>query len=397
MYGNRKMKIGLVLASVPGYSETFFTNKIKGLSDEGHSVCLFTTTRGKVRFTDAKVIYGPDLSGGKLRQSVVSILALAKLLLISPTVAARFYRLERNNGASGSESIRRLIVNSHILPRKLDWLHFGFATMGIDRELVGKAIGAKVAVSFRGYDISVYPAKHPNCYIRLFAYIDKVHTISNGLLNKGYQIGLPETTKTTKISPAINSERFYDYRSSVFSGEIIKIITVARLHWIKGLEYTFEALALVQEAGIQFRYRIIGEGAELERLVFACHQLNLQDSVEFVGRLNHDEIPDILKSGDMYLQYSIQEGFCNSVLEAQAAGMLCIVSDAEGLSENVLDKQTGWVVPKRRPDLLSQKIIEVINMPRDTLLAISNTASERVQKEFNLEKQRREFVNFYKD
>ena len=159
MHGNRRMKIGLVLASVPGYSETFFTNKIKGLSDEGHSVYLFTTERGKVRFTDAKVIYGPELSGGKLKKSVVSIFALAKLLLISPTVAARFYRLERKNRASMSESIRRLIINSHILPQKLDWLHFGFATMGIDRELVGKAIGAKVAVSFRGYDISVYPVK----------------------------------------------------------------------------------------------------------------------------------------------------------------------------------------------------------------------------------------------
>jgi len=131
--------------------------------------------------------------------------------------------------------------------------------------------------------------------------------------------------------------------------------------------------------------------------MFACHQLGLQDCVEFIGRKIHTELPDILKFGDIYLQYSIQEGFCNSVLEAQAAGMLCIVSDADGLRENVLDGITGWVVPKRRPDLLAQKIIEIIKMPHANLLAVSNNAAERVKKEFDLEKQRQEFVNFYRD
>ena len=68
------------------------------------------------------------------------------------------------------------------------------------------------------------------------------------------------------------------------------------------------------------------------------------------------------KKGDFYIQYSIQEGFCNAVLEAQAMGLLCIVSDADGLSENVLHNETGWVVPKRNPTLLAQKMIETIDL-----------------------------------
>ena len=38
---NNQMKIGLVLPSVPNYSETFFRNKIKGLIDSGFEVILF--------------------------------------------------------------------------------------------------------------------------------------------------------------------------------------------------------------------------------------------------------------------------------------------------------------------------------------------------------------------
>jgi len=393
----KPLRIGLVLSQVPGYSETFFNNKLRGLTEEGHTVYLFISVNRSAKYKQAKVIYGPVLSGNKSKKLYVSLLSLIKLTFTSPRVAIRYFKLERQTGSTMSATLRRMIINSHILPHRLDWIHFGFATMGINREFVGKAIGAKVAVSLRGYDIYVYPVKHPGCYITLFAYIDKVHTISEGLLNEAYKIGLPKEIITEKITPAIDTKRFLYIRPFILTGETINIITSARLHWIKGLEYVLEALALVKETGIKFTYKIIGDGADLERLMFACHQLGLQDCVEFIGRKIHTELPDILKFGDIYLQYSIQEGFCNSVLEAQAAGMLCIVSDADGLRENVLDGITGWVVPKRRPDLLAQKIIEIIKMPHANLLAVSNNAAERVKKEFDLEKQRQEFVNFYRD
>ena len=48
-----------------------------------------------------------------------------------------------------------------------------------------------------------------------------------------------------------------------------------------------------------------------------------------------------MKNSDVYIQSSVQEGFGNAVLEAQASGLCCIVSDAEGLSENVLNEKTG--------------------------------------------------------
>ena len=97
------------------------------------------------------------------------------------------------------------------------------------------------------------------------------------------------------------------------------------------------------------------------------------------------------------MQYSVQEGFCNAVLEAQATGLLCIVSDAEGLPENVLHGITGWVVPKRRPDLLAGQIESVLHMPPEQREQIRRQAIERVRREFNLEKQQREFLEFYAD
>lgn len=176
---------------------------------------------------------------------------------------------------------------------------------------------------------------------------------------------------------------------------ILQITTIARLHWIKGLEYTLEALSKLKNEGIEFEYTIIGDGIEKERLLFAAYQLGIKENVNFVGKLPQTEVKKALEKTDIYLQYSIQEGFCNAVLEAQAIGLLCIVSDAEGLSENVLDKQTGWVIEKRKPELLAQKIKEVMLLSSLEKDRIRTNATGRVQQEFNLEKQQLEFINFY--
>lgn len=76
-------------------------------------------------------------------------------------------------------------------------------------------------------------------------------------------------------------------------------------------------------------------------------------------------------------------------------GLLCIVSDAEGLSENVLHNQTGWVVPKRNPKLLAEKIKEVVFMNQEYKSSISANAVSRARVAFNIEKQTQEFVHFY--
>jgi colanic acid/amylovoran biosynthesis glycosyltransferase len=175
----------------------------------------------------------------------------------------------------------------------------------------------------------------------------------------------------------------------------LRIITVARLHWKKGLEYALEGLKILNDAGIDFRYTVVGDGVELERLVIASHQLGIADRVGFVGKKTPEETSRLLSESDFYLQYSVQEGFCNAVLEAQAAGLMCIVSDAEGLSENVLHGETGWVVPKRSPKSLANRVMNVIGLTEGERAQVSRSAMVRVQSQFNLERQRSEFAQFY--
>lgn len=388
------MRIGIVLSQPPGYSETFFNSKIKGLIQNGHNVSLFCQNKTN-DFDLCPVHVAPK----KKINKIVQMFAIAYVflgLLFNLTKVKKFIALEKNRGTSTKTILKKIYLNAQFFKSNLDWVHFGFATMALERELVPKAINAKLAVSFRGFDIAIYPLKHKNCYDLLWEQVDKVHTISDDLLQLAYGLGLSKEVDFQKITPAIDTGQFKsDDDLMTFDSHTIKILTVARLHWKKGLIDTLEALHLIKDKGISFSYTIVGEGDQQEELYFTLDQLDLNDHVTMLGKRSHDEVKALMASSHLYIQYSISEGFCNAVLEAQGMGLLCIVSDAEGLSENVLDGQTGCVIPKRDPLKLAQTIQDVIDYPADKKNGLRRNAIDRVRDEFNIKKQSEYFDQFY--
>lgn len=388
------MKIGLVLPNVPSYSETFFRNKIVGLQQNGHTVILYVNnSEAESKYHNCTVVKAPKLNGNKIIVLWNLLLELLKMIFINPKRSYRLYKFNKKDNVSFIKNFKSIVSNQFLLTQKLDWLHFGFGTMAIERENIAQAIVAKMAVSFRGFDIGVYPLKNPNFYEKTFSKAKKIHVISDDIAKLLIKEGLKVSQKIVKITPAIDTSLFVSETNK--DNLVLRFTTIARLHWKKGIEYTLEALALLKSVGYQFHYTIIGDGIEKERLVFAVHQLGLSENVVFTGKLSPQEIKEELSKTDIYLQYSIQEGFCNAVLEAQAMGLVCIVSDAEGLSENVLNNQTGFVVAKQNTQLLFEKIKQVIQLPETEKQVIQKNAVLRVQTEFNLEKQREEFLKFY--
>lgn len=388
------MTIGIVLSTVPKYSETFFRNKIKGLQEAGFRVLLFVDyiNREDKNFP-CNIVAAPNFGKGFIITSWNSLRAILKSVLLHPKRSFTLYQLDKKDGIRFKERIRRVILNQFFLAQKLDWLHFGFGMLAVKRENVAEAMGAKMAVSFRGYDLYLSPLKHPGCYAILFKKDIKYHVLSKEMKNTLINDKIIKN-KIEVITPAIDV-KFFQSDTAKNKNEVAQIVTVARLHWKKGLEYTLEALALLKQSGVAFHYTIIGSGTELERLVFAAHQLGIRDQITFTGKLSHQEVKNKLDTTEIYLQYSIQEGFCNAVLEAQSMGLLCIVSNAEGLAENVLDTKTGWVVPKRNPETLAEKIRKVIALPEAEKARIRTFAMQRVQNEFHLIKQNHDFVAFY--
>ena len=149
-----KGKIGLVLSHVPGYSETFFRNKIKGLQEDGFDVLLFVDHCSKINIDLSCEVYASqNFNGSFMRSSLNTILNLIKAIFITPKKSLRLYHLNKADGLSLKQSLKQIILNQFILAHNLKWLHFGFGMLAHNRENVAEAIGAKMAVSFRGFDL----------------------------------------------------------------------------------------------------------------------------------------------------------------------------------------------------------------------------------------------------
>jgi colanic acid/amylovoran biosynthesis glycosyltransferase len=390
----RKERIGLVLSNVPGYSETFFRNKIKGLQKNGYDVILFINENQSEppKFL-CDIIAAPNLKTNTIRRLLSLIKLVVKACFINPKQSYRLYTLDKKDGLPFKTRIKQVLINQFLLSQKVEWLHFGFGMLAVGRENVAQAIGSKMAVSFRGFDLYLSPLKHKNCYDTLFSKNIKYHVLSQEMKQDLINYKVPKE-RIRVITPAIDVG-FFEPNTETNKGEVVKILTVARLHWKKGLEYTLEALYLLKKDGIKFHYTIIGDGIELERLMFTAYQLNIMDQVTFKGKLPHDEVKKEMEQSQIYLQFSIQEGFCNAVLEAQAMGLMCIVSDAEGLSENVLHNKTGWVASKRNTKSLKNTIKQVVEMSNEDQQHIRETAMRRVKNEFHILQQQQDFVSFY--
>lgn len=391
----KKMKVGLVLSNSPAYSETFFNSKIKGLQAQGVEVVLFTQSTNTT-FNLCPVVKAPKVHANPLTQ-LLSMLYVYICLLPKMKTLRRYIALERQANTTWTQLLKKIYLNAHILKNKLDWLHFGFATQAIGSEHVAKAIKANMAVSFRGFDINVYPIKHPECYKTLWNNIDKVHSISKYLLQQAHSLGLNAKTPYEIITPAIADELINIPDQYKVLTQPTELLTIARLHWIKGIDVLIETANILKDKGFEFLWRIIGDGDQknTERYQYHIYEKGLQQHIQFLGKCTHEQTLTELQRTDIYVQTSINEGFCNAVLEAQAMSKLCIATNVGGLSENIADTKTGWLTSKNDPLALSKKIIEVANLPQEVKNKVTVQAVNRVKSGFLLSQQQQKFVAFY--
>lgn len=389
------MRIGLVLANTPTYSETFLVSLIEGLQQSGNQVCIYAP-KATNSYTDCKVVLLPNFSGSPLRKAKI-VLMEGLQLLGYPRRSMRYVRLLRKAGESWGGIFRKVCMNGPLLRANLDWVHFGFATLALQREEVAQAIDARMAVSLRGFDINVYPLKNQGCYHRLWERIDRVHSISNYLVERAQTDGLKTTTSTVVIPPAVKILEPPSVNTNSNTDKALKILTIGRYNWIKGYDVALRALQKLVMDGVELSYHIIGAGNhfEVERMRYLIEVYQLSEVVVLHGRKSHDQTLELMGQADLYLQPSLNEGFCNAVLEAQMLGKPVLVSRVGGLVENVLEGETGWLFDVGSSEDLYQGIKDLIHLDPNVKDGITQAARERVVKQFDIQDQKQAFNRFY--
>jgi colanic acid/amylovoran biosynthesis glycosyltransferase len=227
-----------------------------------------------------------------------------------------------------------------------------------------------------------------------------LHFLGEDLWNRALKRGCPTDKLHALIPPAIDAVFFSPgdrvYETSVGSGSRpFRILSVGRLHWKKGYEYALQAVRGLIERNVQCEYRIVGSGEYVDGIAFARHQLGLHRTVELMGPRSPEEVKQEYLWADAFLHPAVSEGFSNAVMEAQAMALPVVCTDADGLAENVASGETGFVVPRRDSDALTEKLALLAH---DAKLRrrMGTAGRERVIERFLLERQLQAFATLYR-
>lgn len=138
----------------------------------------------------------------------------------------------------------------------------------------------------------------------------------------------------------------------------IVLATVAAVNVkYKGQQYVFKVIKDMKKQGYNIEYKLIG-GGDNKYLKSLVEKYNIEKEVIFLGAVKHNEIFEILKTVDIYIQPSLQEGLCRALIEAMSVGCCCIASNAGGNTE-LLDSE--FIFKKKRVKELEKIIKRVIN------------------------------------
>jgi colanic acid/amylovoran biosynthesis glycosyltransferase len=403
------MRVCLVVQSFPKASETFLVNKFLGLRERGwdvHVVCASSAEAEWQRF--ARLAEDPSIRGRvhkawpsrpRWLAAALTVPSLFVTTLRSTRGTCRY--VTRGFRRFGVDVFRRLYLDAAIVAVKADLIHFEFGALAADRVYLGDLLGAKTVVSFRGYDLNLSGLDDDQWYEGVWRDADRLHLLGHDLWRQARRRGCPSDKFHTLISPAIDSE-FFDPGERTpapvvgTSERPLRVLSVGRLDWRKGYEYSMAAVAQLEASGVCCEYRIVGEGEYLEPVAFARHQFGLDDVVDLRGVADRDEVRRHLRWADVYLHAAVSEGFCNSVVEAQAMALPVVCSDAGGLPENVVDGVTGFVVPRRTVAPIAEALERLARSP-DLRRTLGEAGRRRAVERFNLADQIAAFERLYRE
>ena len=99
----------------------------------------------------------------------------------------------------------------------------------------------------------------------------------------------------------------------------------------------------MRKAGQSVTALLIGSGPD-QKLRRRVEQLGLADAVEFSPYVGPEKLRDLLRTLDVFVVPSHQEGLCIAALEAMGCGCPVISTRCGGPEEFVIDGETGFLV-----------------------------------------------------
>jgi len=168
------------------------------------------------------------------------------------------------------------------------------------------------------------------------------------------------------VRNGIDLRRFDELAARAAEGPVPEggpiVAVVANLWPVKDHRTLIEAAALVQRRIPDVRFALVGDGPERDHLQRRIGELGLRDAVHLLG--TRYDVPAILARSSAFCLPSRAEGLSNAIMEAMAAALPVVATDAGGNAELVRHGSTGFVVPIGDAASMAARLVDVLSDPR---------------------------------
>jgi len=140
-------------------------------------------------------------------------------------------------------------------------------------------------------------------------------------------------------------------------------------------------LKMLKELPANYVLRLIGKPLNpdyLQELEEYCSKNGLKN-VDFIGQIEHDQIPDHLEGAHVFSSASIMEVQSLVVIEALASGTPVVGLSNETIDELINDEVGAWLARDKEPVDFAKEIERICNLPEEDYKTMCETARKRVK------------------
>ena len=156
---------------------------------------------------------------------------------------------------------------------------------------------------------------------------------------------------------------------------------VGRIESLKGVDLLVHTAAHL-EISPGIRVLVVGgdngQSQEIERLRQLAQDLDVADVVDFVGRVDQEELPVYYSAADVCVVPSFYESFGLAALESMACGTPVVASRVGGLSTIIQHGHTGYLKSWRCPEAFANSL-EMITSSKSLLESMGQAARRRAE------------------
>ena len=223
--------------------------------------------------------------------------------------------------------------------RKLSWIHNDFATTGYGIQALEEYLDCCEGF----YGVSQQIVKE---FSEIFpGYRDRIHLARN----------LVPVSRILQRAEEAEAEEY----AQVPDG-YLKLLTVGRLEEQKGYDMALQVCRKLLDQGDRFRWFVLGDGTQKDKLLSQCRRLGLGQAMCFLG-IRQNPYP-YFKDCDIYIQTSRHEGYVTTVTEAKLFHVPIVCTDVSGAREQLTDEVNGEIAAIDA-DRIADKVHRLIREP----------------------------------